>query len=50
MKYGPPTDVERHQDQLNLPPYEIWYYDKLDRRYYFEDKSGLGDFQLVRIE
>lgn len=50
MKYGPPTDVERHQDQLNLPPYEIWYYDKLDRRYYFEDKSGLGDFQLARIE
>lgn len=50
IKYGPPTDVERHQDQLNLPPYEIWYYDKLDRRYYFEDKSGLGDFQLVRIE
>jgi len=50
LKYGPPTDVERHQDQLNLPPYEIWYYDKLDRRYYFEDKSGVGDFQLVRIE
>jgi len=50
IKYGPPTDVERHQDQLNLPPYEIWYYDKLDRRFYFEDKSGVGDFQLVRIE
>ena len=50
VKYGPPTDVERHQDQLNLPPYEIWYYEKLDRRYYFEDKSGVGDFQLVRIE
>lgn len=50
IKYGPPTDVERHQDQLNLPPYEIWYYDKIDRRFYFEDKSGIGDFQLVRIE
>jgi len=50
IKYGPPTDVERHQDQLNLPPYEIWYYNKLDRRFYFEDKSGVGDFQLVRIE
>ncbi|UCE05725.1 MAG: GWxTD domain-containing protein [bacterium] len=50
IKYGPPTDVERHQDQLNLPPYEIWYYEKLDRRFFFEDKSGVGDFQLVRIE
>ena len=50
IKYGPPTDVERHMDQLNLPPYEIWYYEKSDRRFFFEDKSGIGDFQLVRIE
>ncbi len=50
IKYGPPTDVERHQDQLNLPPYEIWYYAKIERRYVFQDKSGVGDFQLVRIE
>ncbi len=50
IKYGPPTDVERHLDQLNLPPYEIWYYEKLDQRFFFEDKSGVGDFHLVRIE
>lgn len=50
IKYGPPTDVERHQDQLNLPPYEIWYYDKIDRRFFFQDKSGIGDFHLMRIE
>jgi len=50
IKYGPPTDVERHQDQLNLPPYEIWYYKKINRRFFFEDKSGVGDYHLVRIE
>ena len=50
MKYGPPTDVERHLDELNLPPYEIWFYKKLERTFVFEDKSGIGDFQLVRIE
>ncbi len=50
IKYGPPTEVERHQEQLNLPPYEIWYYSKLDQRFFFQDKAGLGDFQLVRIE
>ncbi|MFZ5517376.1 MAG: GWxTD domain-containing protein [Candidatus Zhuqueibacterota bacterium] len=50
LKYGPPTDVERHLDELNLPPYEIWFYDNLDRTFVFEDKSGIGDFQLVRIE
>ncbi len=50
IKYGPPTEVERHQEQLNLPPYEIWYYSKLDQRFFFQDKTGMGDFQLVRIE
>lgn len=50
IKYGPPTDVERHNEQLNLPPVEIWYYAHLQRRFIFEDKSGVGDFQLARIE
>lgn len=50
IKYGPPTDVERHNEQLNLPPFEIWYYAHLQRRFIFEDKSGVGDFQLARIE
>lgn len=50
IKYGPPTDVERHLDELNLPPYEIWYYENQERTFVFEDKSGIGDFQLVRIE
>ena len=50
IKYGAPTDVERHIDEMNLPPYEIWLYEGLQRRFIFEDKSGVGDFQLVRIE
>jgi GWxTD domain-containing protein len=50
IKYGPPTDVERHIDEMNIPPYEIWYYHHIERRYIFEDKSGIGDFKLVRVE
>ena len=50
IKYGPPTDVERHLEEINLPPFEIWYYQHLQRRFIFEDKSGMGDFKLVRIE
>lgn len=50
IKLGPPTDVERHIDEINIPPYEIWYYHHLERRYIFEDKSGIGDFKLVRVE
>lgn len=50
LKYGPPTDVERHIDEMNIPPYEIWYFHHIERRYIFEDKSGIGDFKLVRVE
>ncbi len=50
IKYGPPTDVERHIDEMNIPPYEIWYYHQIERRFIFEDKSGIGDFKLVRVE
>ena len=50
IKYGSPTDVERHIDEMNIPPYEIWFYHQIERRYIFEDKSGIGDFKLVRVE
>lgn len=50
IKYGQPSDVERNTEQINMPPFEIWYYQKLQRRFIFEDKSGNSDFKLVRIE
>jgi len=50
IKYGAPTEVERHLDEINLPPYEIWLYEKLQRRFFFEDRGGRGDFKLVRME
>lgn len=50
IKYGAPTEVERHIDEINIPPYEIWYYHHIERRFIFEDRSGLGDFKLVRVE
>ena len=50
IKYGPPTEVERHLDEINLPPHEIWIYEKHQRRYFFEDRGGRGEFKLVRME
>ncbi len=50
IKYGAPTEVDRRMDEIDLPPFEIWYYEHLQRRFIFEDKSGVGDFKLVRIE
>jgi len=49
-KYGPPSNIERHLDEINQPPHEIWYYENLQKRFVFRDKSGFGDFQLVRVE
>ncbi|HDP97576.1 MAG TPA: GWxTD domain-containing protein [bacterium] len=50
IKYGPPTNVERNVEQINMPPYEIWYYQHLNRRFIFEDKMGSGNFRLIRAE
>lgn len=50
MKYGSPTNVERHASDLNIPPYEIWFYVKVNRRFVFEDRSGTGEFILVKVE
>ena len=48
--YGPPTDIERETAQVNMAAYEIWYYRHLNRRFIFADRSGIGDYQLMRVE
>ncbi|MBC7186687.1 MAG: GWxTD domain-containing protein [Calditrichaeota bacterium] len=48
--YDPPTEVEREPTQLDSPAYEIWYYRHLNRRFVFADRTGTGDYQLVRSE
>jgi len=50
IKYGQPTSVDRHINDLNVPPYEIWFYSNLERRFIFEDRSGYGEYTLVKIE
>ena len=50
VKYGQPTTVDRHTNELNVPPYEIWYYSSIDRRFIFEDRSSIGDYTLVKME
>jgi GWxTD domain-containing protein len=43
---GPPDNVERYPFQSNSKPYEIWYYNQINRRYVFVDESGFGDYKL----
>ena len=46
LRYGPPTNTERiFYDKANVV--EIWYYKKLNKEFYFNDKSGLGNFSLM---
>lgn len=48
--YGPPSEVERIPATINSPPCEVWHYKHLDRTFLFIDRSGIGDFELVRVE
>lgn len=48
--YGAPSDIEHHPFEINSKPYEIWYYDQLNRRFVFVDYTGFGDYELVTPE
>jgi len=50
LKYGPPKNIDRHDNDLNRPPFEIWYYAAIDRKFIFEDRSGKGNYELIKIE
>lgn len=45
--YADPSDIERHPFEINSKPYEVWYYDHLNRRFVFVDYTGYGDYELV---
>ena len=50
LKYGEPSQVEKQSIDINRPAVEIWYYDQLHQRFIFADRSGIGDYKLVRTE
>jgi len=46
--YGPPDEVESHPFERESPPYQIWYYYHLGKRFIFADLSLTGDYTLIR--
>lgn len=50
IRYGEPSDIERYPFEINSKPYEVWYYDHLNRRFVFVDYTGFGDYELVGPE
>ncbi|MBZ0264445.1 GWxTD domain-containing protein [bacterium] len=47
IRFGPPSDIERHPFDINQKPYEIWRYYDLKRQFVFVDEMGFGEYRLV---
>ncbi len=47
--YGPPDEVERHADESDTKPYEIWTYNAIQGGviFVFGDRSGFSDYVLL---
>lgn len=47
--YGPPSERERHPNQIETKPYEIWRYESLEGGviFVFGDLTGFNDYQLL---
>lgn len=46
IRHGPPDQIEGRPHRTDGPPYEIWIYVKLGRRFVFVDYEGFGRYQL----
>ena len=45
--FGVPDNIDRHPFELGDPPYEIWDYYAINRRFIFVDESGFGEYRSV---
>src|SRR5690606_31039977 len=42
IRFGEPDFVENHPFNYGTKPYQIWYYNRLGRRFIFVDETGFG--------
>ena len=49
IMYGPPDDIERHPNESDMKPYEIWTFNNIQGgvEFDFVQRSQGGDFELV---
>lgn len=47
--YGPADEIERHANEVDIKPYEIWYYHGLQGgvNFIFGDRTGFSDYLLL---
>lgn len=44
--FGPPNEIERRPFEMDMKPYEIWYYFDIDQQFIFVDMTGFGEYRL----
>ena len=47
IRFGEPDFVETHSFNYNADPYEVWFYNRIGRRFIFVDETGFGDYELL---
>ncbi len=47
IRFGEPTEIERHPFSFDNDPYEVWTYNHIGRRFIFIDQTGVGDYRLL---
>lgn len=49
ITYGTPDEVERHANETDMKPYEIWYYHSIQGgvMFIFGDRTGFSDYTLL---
>lgn len=47
LQYGKPDGIERHVQDFNRKPYEVWTYSQLNYEFAFVDRTQTGVYRLV---
>jgi len=47
IRLGPPDDIQSMPYELGSYPYEVWFYYRLNLKYYFVDRYGVGEYFLA---
>ncbi len=49
IMYGPPDEIDRHANEIDTKPYEIWHYNSIQGgvEFDFGDRTGFSDYVLL---
>jgi GWxTD domain-containing protein len=47
LQYGEPDYIDRHQNEFNKRPYQVWSYTNLGYQFVFVDRTQTGTYTLV---